>query len=82
MGEELVEAFGAPEIFVSGLAAIEDVGGGCLRFVFYTRTGQNGREATVKLIAPIEAVPPAVMMAAKAVGWCLAKDRVCNALVN
>ncbi|HET8700390.1 MAG TPA: hypothetical protein VFL97_01845 [Nitrococcus sp.] len=81
MAGDLVEPFGIPDVFVSGLAEVEDVGGGCMRFVFYARH-DGERQVVAKLVAPIDAVPPAVMMAAKAVGWCLAKDRVCAALVN
>lgn len=64
-----------PDIFVSGLGEVEDLGGGCFRFVFYARhKGDNGEEMVIvaKLVAPMEAVPPAVIMAAKAVGFSLA----------
>ena len=63
------------DVFVSGLGDVEDLGGGVYRFVFFAKHhGPNGVEETVvaKLIAPCEAVPPALIMAAKAVGYRLA----------
>lgn len=75
-GEEfrLVEPVPVPDIFVSGLAQVEDIGGGCLRFTFFCRRhAGTGEEVLVaaKLIAPIEAVPPAIMLAARAIGFSL-----------
>jgi hypothetical protein len=63
------------DTFVSGLAEVEDVGGGCFRFTFYTKhRDRDGEEMIVaaKLIAPMEAIPPAILMAAKAVGLAVA----------
>lgn len=62
------------DTFVSGLGEVEDVGGGCYRFTFFARhKGDAGEEMLVvaKLIAPMEAVPPALFMAAKAIGFAL-----------
>jgi len=64
-----------PDTFVSGLGGVEDVGGGCYRFTFYSmHHGDDGDELTVvsKLVAPMEAVPPALLMAAKAIGLSIA----------
>lgn len=63
-----------PDIFVSGLGEVEDLGGGCFRFTFFARhKGEDGEELLVvaKLIAPMEAVPPALFMAARAIGFSL-----------
>jgi hypothetical protein len=63
------------DIFVSGLGEVEDLGGRCFRFTFFSRQHIGDREELVvvaKLVAPIEAVPPALMMAAKAIGFSLA----------
>lgn len=83
--QDLTEPFGVPDTFVSGLAEVEEVGGGCYRFTFFCRAKHDGREerqVVAKLVAPMEAVPPAVMKAAKAVGFCIAKDKFCAAKVN
>jgi hypothetical protein len=71
----LVETSPVADIFVSGLGEAEDIGGGCYRFTFYARRhAADGEEVVVvaKLICPIEAVPPAILLAAKAVGFSLA----------
>jgi hypothetical protein len=71
----LTEPGVVPDIFVSGLGEVEDLGGGCFRFTFFARHhGEAGEEMLVvaKLIAPMEAVPPALFMAAKAIGLSLA----------
>jgi hypothetical protein len=63
------------DIFVSGLGAVEDLGGGCFRFTFYARhKDQHGEEMIVvaKLIAPMEAIPPAIIMAGRAIGLSVA----------
>jgi hypothetical protein len=67
----MIEAFCVPDTFISGLGTIEEVGGGCFRFTFFacqTVAGREERIVVAKLIAPLEVVPPAVLMAAKAVG--------------
>ena len=67
----LLEPMHLPDIFVSGLGEVEDLGGGCFRFIFYAKRTIAGREETVvvaKLVAPANAVPPAILLAAKAVG--------------
>lgn len=81
MATDLVEPFGVPDTFVSGLAEVEDIGGGVMRFVFYA-LHDGERQVVAKLVAPTNAVPAAVMMASKAVGWCIARNQVCAALVN
>lgn len=64
-----------PDIFVSGLGEVEDLGGGCFRFVFYvkqhTPDGTDETMIVAKLIAPMEAVPPALLLAARAIGLSL-----------
>jgi hypothetical protein len=63
------------DIFVSGLGEVEDLGGGCFRFTFFSRhKSEAGEEMIIvaKLVAPMEAVPPALFMAAKAIGLSLA----------
>lgn len=71
----MIEPVPVMDVFVSGLGEVEDLGGGCFRFTFFAkRHGANGEEliAVAKLVAPCEAVPPALIMAAKAVGYRLA----------
>jgi len=67
----LIEPIGISDVFVSGLGEVEDLGDGCYRFTFYTRHHTDFGEQRVivaKLIAHRSAVPPAILMAAKAVG--------------
>jgi hypothetical protein len=62
-----------PDVFVSGLGEVWEIGGGCYRFVFFVnRPGSDERAVAARLIAPLEAVPPALLMAAKAVGFSMA----------
>lgn len=64
-----------PDTFVSGLAEVEDLGSGNYRFTFAAKhRSVEGDELVVvaKLVAPMEAVPPALFMAAKAIGLSLA----------
>lgn len=70
----MIEAVPVMDIFVSGLGEVEDLGGGCYRFTFFARQHCEGVEELVtvaKLIAPMEAVPPALFMAARAIGFSL-----------
>lgn len=63
-----------PDVFVSGLGEVEDLGGGCYRFTFFVKQHMDGAEETVivaKLIAPTGAVPPALFLAARAIGFSL-----------
>lgn len=70
-GARLIEQAHVPDIFVSGLGEVEDLGGGCYRFIFFAKQTIGGREETVvvaKLVAPAHAVPPAILLAAKSIG--------------
>lgn len=63
----LAEPFAVPDVYVSGLWNIEPIGGGTARFTFYTiKHGEP--ELAASLIAPLAAIPPAVVMGLKAVG--------------
>jgi hypothetical protein len=73
-GVRLIEPYSVNDIFVSGLGEVEDLGGGCYRFTFFAKQHGNDGEETVvvaKLIAPMEAVPPALFLAARAIGFSL-----------
>lgn len=73
-GARLIEPGHIQDVFVAGLAEVEDLGGGCYRFTFYahqTIGGHDMRVVVARLIAPASAVPPAIMLAAKAVGLSL-----------
>lgn len=61
------------DVFASGLGEVWDVGGGCYRFVFFANYPSRMEKIIVaRLVMPIEAVPPALVLAAKAVGFSLA----------
>lgn len=71
----IIDTLSVPDVFVSELAEIEDLGEGCFRFVFVTRRHiGNGEEYLVvaKLIVPRSAIAPAILMTAKAVGYSMA----------
>ena len=73
------------DTFVSGLGMVEDVGGGCYRFTFFAKHhGEAGDElvGVAKLVAPMEAVPPALFMAARAIGFSLTGSFVARQGVN
>jgi hypothetical protein len=68
------EAAPVPDVFVSGLGAIEKVGGNCLRFYLYTLQTPDGSDGpqekviVAKLIVPVTAIPDAVMQMIAVVG--------------
>lgn len=67
------------DIFCSGLAKVENVGGGCLRFYLYTLQaplngeGEAERVLVAKIVAPASAVPDAILQMAAAIGGTLVK---------
>jgi hypothetical protein len=70
----LVEPVPVQDIFVSGLGAVEDLGGGVYRFVFFSRQyveGEEERVTVAKLVGQMDAIPPAIFMAAQAIGFSL-----------
>ena len=66
---EMLEAFGIPDTFVTGLGSVEDVGGGCWRFTFFTAQGRD-RIVAAKLVICGAALPDAIHMAATLTGNC------------
>lgn len=75
MSCDLTDPLRVTDTFVSGLGEAEDLGDGCFRFTLYSTHHVDGREqrmVVAKLIMPMSAVPPAILMAAKAVGYSVA----------
>lgn len=71
----LAEPFAVPDVYVSGLWNIEPIGGGTARFTFYTiKHGEP--ELAASLIAPLAAVPPAILMGFRAMGVACGTCRV------
>lgn len=73
----MIDVNGIQDIFISGLGEIEQVGGSCLRFVFYAQQHIGGRDEMIvvaRLVLPMEAVGPAAMAALKAVGVSIVRD--------
>lgn len=66
---EMLEAFGVPDTFVTGLGSVEDVGGGCWRFTFYSMQGHELIVAA-KLVMSNAALPDAIRMAARLTNNC------------
>ena len=75
MGEnlEMLEPFGVPDTFTTGLGSVEDIGGGCYRFTFFTKQdahGHSDRVVVAKLVMSIDALPAAIHMAAMSTNTC------------
>lgn len=67
----LVEPFAVPDITVSGIADIEDMGDGNFRFILYARRRQE-RIVVASLIMTEAAVMRCIMHSARAIGVSLA----------
>jgi hypothetical protein len=69
---QMVEPVPAPEMLASGLAKIQDIGGGCLRLNLYVMqapieaTGPAERVIVVKVIVPASALADAVLQMTEA----------------
>lgn len=74
---EMTEVFGVPDTFVSGLGCVEDIGGGCYRFTFFTSQEVQGKRekiVTARIIMSIEALPAAIHMAAMETNTCACEN--------
>jgi hypothetical protein len=76
----LVDTVAAPEVFVSGLGKIEDIGG-CLRFTFYVYEYADGgtdliRVVKLKLIMAPDAVSAAAAKTLAALDTAVSLDMV------
>lgn len=67
---QLAEHVVVPDVFVTGLARVERVGGGCLRFTFFTRQRSviftDGRAeliVTARIVIPVTATCSAAKIA-------------------
>jgi hypothetical protein len=76
----LLEPVAVPDVFCSGIGAVEQVGE-CLRFYLYVlqqpiagEAGRQERHIVAKLIVPAKAVPLAAMQMLAAVGMDLVRD--------
>jgi hypothetical protein len=75
--QELLEMFGVPDVFVTGLAHVENIGGGCWRFTFFTSQEVGGKQEMVvaaKIIMPGESVPEAMHMTALTTHTCACQN--------
>ena len=71
----LTDPLNITDTFASGMSEVEDLGGGCFRFTLFARHYAGNREERVivaRIVMPREAIPPALLMAAKAVGYSMA----------
>lgn len=74
---ELLEMFGVPDVFVTGLGDIENIGGGCWRFTLVTKQQIGGRHELVvvaKIIIPAEALTDAMHMTGQVTGTCACQN--------
>ena len=67
--QEMLEAFGVPDTFVTGLGSVEDIGGGCWRLTFFSVQGRD-LVVAAKLVISGAALPNAIHMAAKLTNNC------------
>lgn len=70
----LTESYAVADTFVSGLGEVEDIGGGCFRFTFYSRSTHDGREewqVAARIIMPATAVPNAMGLTARTTHICV-----------
>lgn len=68
------EPIAVQDIFVTDLSEIEDVGGGCRRFIFTARHrclfgGGIEQVVAARLVAPLESIPPALFLTARTIGF-------------
>lgn len=68
----LIEPNCVQDVFVSGLARAEDIGGGCFRFTFYVRQksmldNSDERAVVARIISPVHAIREAMVMASAAI---------------
>ena len=71
----MIDTHRVPDIFVSGLGSVENMGGGCYRFTLYSKQHVGEREVMVvvaRFIMPMEAILPAIVKAGSAIGMSLA----------
>lgn len=70
---ELLELFGVPDTFASGLGSVEDIGGGNWRFIMYVNqevAGTMHRIVVAKVVMSIDALPAAIHLAASTTSTC------------
>lgn len=71
----LIDGMQCQDVFCSGIARIERLGGGCFRFVLYSEQHVDGRwewQVVNKLVLPVTALPGAIRQAS----FALAEDGV------
>lgn len=70
---EMLELFAVPDVFVTGMGSVENIGGGNYRFTFFVSQdvgGHHEQVVTAKLIMSIEALPDAIGMATRLTSMC------------
>ena len=74
---ELMELFGVPDVFTSGLGSVEAIGGGNWRFTFFVTqdiAGDTVQVVVAKLVMSIEALPAAIHLAASTTSTCACEN--------
>lgn len=64
------------DLFVSGLADVEDLGSGCWRFTFFVHqksieSGEDERVVVERIVMPLPAIAHAIKLTASAIGFSL-----------
>ena len=71
--QALLDLFSVRDVFVNGLASVEDIGGGNLRFVFYAVQDRE-RVVAAKLVMSAVAVPDAMHLTAVSTNTCACQN--------
>ena len=70
---ELLEPFGVPDVFVTGLGYAEHIGGGNWRFTFFVSQEVGGdvqKVVAAKIIMPADALPAVMHMTGQLTNTC------------
>lgn len=78
---QLIDAGGVPDIFVSGLGDVEAIGEGVFRFTYFA-VDHGDQVVVAKLVVSKDALIAALHMASKASGMCDACETVKGMPVN
>lgn len=74
---EMLEPFGVPDVFVSGMGNAEHIGGGNWRFTFFVNqdvAGETQKVVAAKIVMSIEELPAAIHMAARLTSTCACEN--------
>jgi hypothetical protein len=74
---EMLELFAVPDVFVSGLGSVEDMGSGNVRFTLFSEQEIDGHHelvVTLRFVMSLDAVPEAMHMTALGTHTCACQN--------